>query len=353
MLIIGGGLVGLASAMALAKRRARVVVLDHRLAGEASPAAAGMLAPGVERADGAAHRFAIAARERYPSFVDELAEATGIRVPLNREGILELKLDDAGAERASRDLAPGTEWVDRKHLRDTEPELGHAMGAVYYPKDGAVDNAMLVHALRAYVARDTRITVIPEAATMVDAGGSRACVATDAGHRYDADTVVLAAGAWSATLGGLPRPLPVTPMRGQMYSVAGVPLAHVTYGPHGYVVPRERSTVVGATMEDVGFEVATTREGMASVEAGGAEIAPVLARARVLDRWSGLRPVTPDLLPILGRDPDVPSLLYACGHSRNGILLGPLTGDVVAALALGETLSYDLTPFAIDRFREQ
>jgi glycine oxidase len=354
VLIIGGGLVGLASAIALAKRHVHVTVLDHRLAGEASPAAAGMLAPGVERADGAAHRFAIAARDRYPGFIDELADATGIRVPLNRLGILELVLDDARADQASRELAPGTEWIDREHLRALEPALGHAAGAVFYPNDGGVDNVELVRALRACVERVARITVIHEAATAVDAGAAHACVATDAGHRYDAVSVVLAAGAWSATLDGLPRPLPVAPMRGQMYSVEGAPLAHVTYGPHGYVVPRgDRSTVVGATMENAGFEVATTREGMASVEAGGAEIAPVLARAHVLDRWSGLRPVTPDLQPILGRDPDVPSLLYACGHSRNGILLGPLTGDVVAALALGEIPSYDLSPFAIERFQEQ
>ena len=134
-------------------------------------------------------------------------------------------------------------------------------------------------------------------------------------------------------------------------SVIGAPLSHVTYGAHGYVVPRgDGNTVIGATMEDAGFEVATTREGMRSVERAGVEIAPMLADARVIDRWSGLRPVTPDMLPILGRDPDHPSLLYACGHSRNGILLGPLSGDCVAALALGDAPPYDLSPFAIERF---
>ncbi|HEX6967145.1 MAG TPA: FAD-dependent oxidoreductase [Gemmatimonadaceae bacterium] len=350
VLIVGGGLVGLSSAVALAKRQARVILLDHRLPGEASPAAAGMLAPGVERADGAAHRFAVAARDRYPSFVEELADATGMHVSLNRLGILALVLDAAGAEHARRNLAPGTEWIDAEQLRAMEPALGHATGAVLHPGDGAVDNVALVRALRACVANDPRITVLREGATAVDAGTTHACVATDAGHRYDAETVVLAAGAWSATLAGLPRPLPVSPVRGQMYSVEGAPLAHVTYGPHGYVVPRgDENTVVGATMENAGFDVATTPDGMARVEAAGAEIAPVLAHARVLHRWSGLRPVTPDFLPILGRDPEVPSLLYACGHSRNGILLGPLSGDVVAALALGETPGYDLTPFAIDR----
>jgi glycine oxidase len=328
-----------------------VTVIDHRRPGEASPAAAGMLAPGVERADGAAHRFAVAARERYPTFLDALAAETGIHVPLNREGILELVLDDDAAERAAADLAPGSEWIDRTRLRALEPRLTPAAGAVYYPSDGAVHNVAMVRALRTLAACDPRITLVSQPATAIELGADGAGVVTRSGDRYRGTTVVLSAGAWSPSLAGLPRPVPVTPMRGQMYSVADTPLTHVTYGPHGYVVPRgDGSTVVGATMEDAGFEVATTLEGLASVEAAGVEITPSLAGARVLDRWSGLRPVTPDFLPIMGRDPEHPMLIYACGHSRNGILLGPLSGDCVAALALGEAPPHDLSPFSIERF---
>ena len=327
------------------------MVIDHRHPGEASPAAAGMLAPGVERTNGAAHRFAVAARERYPAFIDELTSATGIRVPLNRDGILELVVDDAEAERAANDLAPGTTWMGSAELHAIEPHLGRAAGARYHPRDGVVDNTALMRALRSRVANDRGIAMLDDQAMTLEVGRDNSTVVTASGQRHTASVVVLAAGAWSPTVGGLPRPLPVAPVRGQMYSVAGAPLSHVTYGGHGYVVPRgDGKTVIGATMENVGFEVATTVEGMRSLERAGAEIAPMLAEARVLDRWSGLRPVTPDMLPILGWDPDYSSLLYACGHSRNGILLGPLSGDCVAALALGDAAPHDLTPFAIERF---
>jgi glycine oxidase len=351
VVIVGGGIVGLATAAALARRRARVTVLDHRWPGEASPAAAGMLAPGVERSDGPAHRFAVAARERYPGFIEEVEVATAMRIPLNREGILELALDDAAAECAAATLAPGTEWIDRTRLHAMEPRLAPAAGAVYYPDDGAVDNVALLRALRALAAGDAFITVVAERAVDLDVGHDTAMAVTESGRRYGAASLVLAAGAWSSTLRGLPRPIPVVPMRGQMYAVADTPLAHVTYGAHGYVVPRgDGTTVVGATMEDAGFEVATTPEGLASVERSALQIAPSLDGAQVLRRWSGLRPVTPDLLPIMGPDPEFPALVYACGHSRNGILLGPLSGDCVAPMALGETPPHDLTPFSIARF---
>jgi glycine/D-amino acid oxidase-like deaminating enzyme len=103
-------------------------------------------------------------------------------------------------------------------------------------------------------------------------------------------------------------------------------------------------------MEHVGFDVGNTPEGKAALATAAAQISPALARARTVDQWSGLRPMTPDFLPILGRDPDFPTLVYACGHSRNGILLGPLTGECVAALACDEAPALDITPFSISRF---
>ncbi|HEX5436305.1 MAG TPA: FAD-dependent oxidoreductase [Gemmatimonadaceae bacterium] len=351
VIIVGGGIVGLTSAAALARRHANVLLLAQRRAGEASPAAAGMLAPGVESGEARAHRFAVAARDRYPGIIEELAEATGIQVPLNRKGILELVQGDGDAERVAGDLPAGADWVGRAELHALEPQLARAAGAILYPNDGAVDNVALIDALRASAQREERITLRPECATAIRLGGHDCAVVTASGAEYRAPTLVLAAGAWSATLDGLPRPLPVVPIRGQMYSVSAVPLAHVTYGPRGYVVPRgDGTTVVGATMEDAGFDVSTTPEGMARVQAGGEEIVPALAAAPVRSRWSGFRPVTPDLLPILGPDPEYPSLLYACGHSRNGILLGPLSGDCVAELALDGKCRHDISPFSISRF---
>ena len=163
--------------------------------------------------------------------------------------------------------------------------------------------------------------------------------------------MVIAAGAWAAGLGGLPRPLPVEPLRGQMLSLAGSPLRHVTYGAGGYAVPRgDGRTIVGSTMERVAFDAGTTEAGLAQVRATGGAICPALADRRMLNGWSGLRPVTPDFLPILGRDPEFPALVYACGHSRNGVLLAPLTGDVVADIVLDRPPTHDISPFRIERF---
>jgi glycine/D-amino acid oxidase-like deaminating enzyme len=310
-----------------------------------------MLAPGVERAGGAAHAFAVAARDLYPSYIEALAEVTGSRVPLNREGILELAATDAAAEEKQRAVGNGCEWVTPEQLRSLEPGLAPMVGALYYPGDGAVDNVRLLRALRGLADASSSIDVVEERAVSIDVEGPRPLVGLASGRVVFASNIVLAAGAWTPQLRGLPRPIPVEPVRGQMVAIAASPLRHVIYGPGGYAVPRGAAlTAVGATMEHVGFDVGNTPEGKAALATAAAQISPALARARTVDQWSGLRPMTPDLLPILGRDPDFPTLVYACGHSRNGILLGPLTGECVAALACNEAPALDITPFAITRF---
>jgi glycine oxidase len=310
-----------------------------------------MLAPGVERAAGAAHDFAIAGRDLYPEYLAALRDATGIDVPLNRDGILEVLSSDGEAESRRGALAPDSEWIEPERLRALEPQLAPMSGAILYLHDGAVDNVVLLDVLRRLVARLPEVTVIAERATAIAANEEEASVTTSGGRIVAGDMVVLAAGAWVTELRGLPRPIPVEPVRGQMISYAAAPLSHVTYGPGGYLVPRaDGRTVVGATMERTGFDDATTPEAATSLARAAAELSPPFAGARVLDQWSGLRPVTPDFLPIIGRDPEHPSLLYACGHSRNGILLAPVTAVAVAALATGATPGWDLSPFSIERF---
>lgn len=370
VVIVGGGLVGLATAAALGERGARVTLLEERRAGVASTAAAGMLAPTMERgsAGSAAHAFALAARDLYPSYLDALAELTGIRVPLNREGVLELVLDEAAAEShraalsnggaagGARDTGgagspPGGEWIDSDRLRSLEPELASAAGAVLYPQDGAVDNVVLVRALEALVAASPSVRVMHEGARSLELNDDAATVTLANGERIGCSNVVLAAGAWSPLLLGLPRALPVEPVRGQAIALGAAPVRHVTYGPRGYIVPREGSrTVVGATMEHVGFDTGVTAETATRLAGVAREMAPAFERARTLDHWCGLRPVTPDFLPIIGRDPLHSALIYACGHSRNGILLAPLTGECVADIAIGREAPVDITPFSVRRF---
>jgi len=356
VVVVGGGLIGLASAAELAERGLTVTLLADPRPGEASPAAAGMLAPSVERANGAAHRFAVAARDRYPSYVARLAERTGLTVPLNRLGIFELALDERSAAELRALAGPrgdgGTAaWLDAAQLAAEEPALGHAAGALLQPDDGAVDNVVLIRALEALLATETRVRVLRLPAQSVALGDDRAEVVTRGGERVSCARVVLAAGAWAGQIAGLPRSVPVEPLRGQMIALASSPLRHVVYGAGGYVVPREDGrTLVGATMERVAFDATTTRPALDQMRATGTAICPALAGARLIAGWAGLRPVTPDMLPIIGPDPDRPSLLYACGHSRNGILMAPLTADVVADLVTGAVPKWDLSPFRMERF---
>lgn len=349
--MIGAGLVGLASAAALAERGVAVTLLADIRRGEASPAAAGMLAPSVERHGAAALAFALAARDRYPSFLARLAARTGIDVPLNRLGILQLALDDVEATALSA-IAPETaRWLDGAELRALEPELTHAVGAFLHPEDGAVNNLVLMRALKALVGRHPKVRVVTKAAAAIDFTAHRVIVHTGVGERLEADRIVLAAGVWAPEIEGLPRAIPIEPVRGQMMSLAASPVRHVVYGASGYIVPRgDGRTLVGSTMERVGYDASTTPEGLAHVRAVGETICPALARARLLNPWAGLRPVTPDHQPIIGADPAVPALLYACGHARNGVLLAPLTGECIAALAAGEPPPVDISAFAISRF---
>ena len=350
--VVGAGLVGLASTAALAERGARVLLLYHNRHGEASPAAAGMLAPSVELHEGAAQRFAVAARDRYPAYVAHLKEKTGLDVPLNRRGVLELALTEAElSAEPFRSPPSGAERLSAAQLRELEPELAHARGALFHPHDGAVNNLVLIRALKTLVGRHARVVVRADAAVAISREGDDAALETESGVTYRTRALVIAAGAWTPGLAGLPRPLPVTPVRGQMLSLAGSPLRHVTYGAGGYAVPRgDGRTIVGSTMEHVAFDAGTTEAGLAQVRATGGAICPALADRRMLNGWSGLRPMTPDQLPILGRDPEFGALVYACGHSRNGVLLAPLSGEVVADLVLGREPAYDLSPFRVERF---
>jgi glycine oxidase ThiO len=343
-------LIGLAAAIAVAERGASVTLIGEHRIGEASPAAAGMLAPSVERAAGPAHDFGIAARDRYPSYIDFLAERTGVRVPLNRRGILQVALSEKGIKGLKRTAASTARWLDAQELREIEPALTHAVGAMFNPDDGAVDNIVLLSALSKLVSESARIETLNASVTEVELRESSATIRTESGTTISAAHVVLAAGAWVGRISGARLAGAVAPSRGQLVSYSTAPLSHVAYGPRGYVVPRGDSTIGGSTMENVGFDATTTSEGVEKVRSAAEEICPSLSRSNATHSWAGLRPVTPDMLPVLGPDPEHQSLIYACGHSRNGVLMAPLTGDLVADLVTGTPLSFDLSQFRPGRF---
>jgi len=232
--------------------------------GEASPAAAGMLAPSVERATGAAHDFAIAARDRYPSYVKLLAERTGITVPLNRLGILQVATSEKGIKGLRKTALPSTRWLDARELREIEPSLSHALGAMLNPDDGSVDNTILLTALNRLCDASDRIVRTVAAVTGIAAANDSCTVVTATGERRTARRVVIAAGAWAGQIGGARFAQRVEPARGQLVSYGSAPLNHVAYGPRGYIVPRGATTIGGSTMENAGFVSETTDAGEAS-----------------------------------------------------------------------------------------
>jgi glycine oxidase len=357
--VIGAGLIGLSAAMALADQGLQVLLVGEPRAGEASPAGAGMLAPSLHDTNpGVAgdpmYRFAVASLARYPGYLQSLAERSGIAVPLNRRGILRLAIRDSDADGLRARRGPDAQWLDAAAVAAIEPGLAPVAGAMFYPADGAVDNLALLRALDAAIARSPRIRRMRSVVRTIAIGPTDVSFETVGPvATARASHLVLAAGAWSTGIGGLPRALPIEPYRGQMFSVAATgtaTLQHVVYGPEAYLVPRGDRVLVGATMERAGFDAATTDDALASIRSGAAAFWPVVRAAAMMSSWAGLRPVTPDLLPILGRDPDHPALIYACGHSRNGILMAPLTGDCVAALVTGTAPPADLSAFAVERF---
>jgi glycine oxidase len=350
VLVIGGGLIGMACAVASAERGMTVRLVRARLTGESSLAGAGLLAPSVEREDGPSHEFPITARDRYPAYVAWLRERTGIDVPLSRDGIIQLAVNEAGVRGLRRGMPESARWLDSSELIDLEPALAHGLGGVLHERDGWVDNTVLLRALQHVVDAHPRITSVEDRVVRLRLGADPAAVgATGAVH--SGGRAVLAAGAWSATIDGLPRMLAVEPVRGQMIAYSTALLSRAVYGPTGYAVPRaDGRTLVGATMERVGFDAATTEAGVTRLKRTAVEILPSLASLEPSHAWAGIRPISADLLPILGPDPDEPWLIYATGHSRNGILMTPLTADCVGALVAGEAPPVSITDFAPDRF---
>ncbi len=360
VIVIGAGVQGCAVAWRLAQGGRRVLVLERSIPGaEASSAAGGILSPGVEAVEpGPFYDLCRASLARYAGFVRELERATEVAVGFRPGGTLEVALDDAHAqllaaraERLARRAMPA-EILDDAAARRLEPGLSSAArGALYFPDEASVDPRPLARALYLAAHGAGALFRTGQVHRILHEGGRAAGVEHEAG-RLEADAVVLAAGAWSTLVegGGLRRGA-VRPVRGQMAVLDTRPrlLSRVVFSDKGYLVPRADGRVLcGSTMEEVGFEKAVTAGGLRAVLDLAIEIAPALARAPLVETWSSFRPASPDGWPILGASA-IPGLWYATGHTRNGILLTPVTADAVSAALLGSTPPVDLAPFSARR----
>lgn len=363
--VIGGGLVGCSLAFELARRGASVQVLERgRPVREATWAAGGMLSPLSERlSPGPFLELGLTSLDRYPTFVDSVREASGLPVEIVESGKLVVTFDPEGVERlweahvAGGSLRSGRiRRLSRSEVREREPTLSpEVRGGLLFPDEGQVDNRLLGRAVsRAAEAAGARIRVGSPVRAIRSTDGRCEGLELQDGTPVNAGSVVVAAGAWSGEIGGLPRPLPVHPVRGQMVSLdRGASLLEtVVETPEAYLIPRRGGPlVVGSTMEDAGFEVETTDTAIGNLVDAARRAVPGLGEHPPLERWAGLRPGTPDGLPVLGPDPEVQGLYYATGHFRNGILLAPATAETLAASILGDDPpALDLAPFRPDRF---
>ncbi|MBF0370215.1 MAG: glycine oxidase ThiO [Magnetococcales bacterium] len=358
IVIIGAGVMGCACGLRLLEAGFQVTLLERALPGaESSAAAAGILGAQSEVSGGGAFQeLCLASRGLFREYARELEELTGISVGYEDSGVLEVALDPA----EGRMTAGRAEWMterglevevlDRESARKLEPALSpDILGANFYPDDHQVDPVALSRALAAGVAKLGGIFKTGVRVRGILSQGDRVVgVETDEGPMA-AERVVVAGGAWSSGLTGLP-PLRtvVKPMSGQIIQVETRPplFRHVVYGFNGYIVPRADGRVLmGSTLEDRGYDKAVTTEGLARVSQMALDLVPGLKNARLVDTWAGLRPATGDGEPILGEGP-YQGLYFATGHFRNGILLTPITAQVICNLALGKAAGPNISNFS-------
>jgi len=358
VVVIGAGIIGCAIAHRLARRRATVRVFDARAVGQgATQASAGVLAPYIESPhEGPLLELAVRSLSEYERFVADVCQDSGMEVEHRLCGTLEVAVDLNEAGRLRSSAHEVGEWLDIAATLRMEPSLaGSIHGAVLIREHGYVAAPALLEALTwaalrhgAEVETGRRIAGIEQRDGHLD-------VRAQDGASWSARSVVLAAGSWTPQVGlSEPAAHVVRPIRGQLLRLdwpAAAPLRHVIWGPDCYVVPwRDGTALVGATVEDVGFDERTTAAGVRDLLDAVCDLLPAAWGATFREARVGLRPATTDGLPIIGPSVAVPGLTYATGHYRNGILLAPITAALVADWILDGRLDPALQAFQPARF---
>lgn len=358
VIVIGAGVIGAACAWRLAQAGLSVTLLERDApASGASQAALGVLQYHAKpKAVGAYQHLSFDSQKLYPAMLDEMAAYNGERVPYYAGGQLNLALDVADWDEleslyaANTSLGLPVERLDGAECRLLEPGLTpRALGGLFFPNDAWVDNTGLTLAL-AHAAEKSGATLVRAKVTRLIQSDGRVHGVEAGGQTYLCEWVVLAAGCWSGQIDGVPS-LPIVPVRGQALAVTGQAVKRVVASPRGYLVPKGTAgqTLVGATVEHVGYDLDNTVGGLGEISAAGIEISPRLAGCTFAGAWAGLRPGTPDGLPCLGPFDTLPNLIAAAGHFRNGILQAPATAAIVCALVTGAALPFDIGAFSPTR----
>lgn len=346
VIIIGGGIIGLSLSIELRKQGASVLVVERSEPGrEASHAAGGMLANCGDETPALLQALATASANMYPEFVHELQDESGVNVDLRANGTLLFPAPGHAGERI-----PGAQPLSRS-IADLEPALASQQRDVFFVNERSVcPRALTEAALKAAKHRGVDISSGATVAS-VDIADGRATGVTTAKTSYRAPTVVNCAGAWAGQIP--PYDFPVRPVKGQMLCFA-MPsrylLGHVVRSPEIYLIPRSDGRLLaGATVEEAGYDKRTVPETIQHLHHAAVALLPALENAHLLEAWAGLRPGTPDNLPILGATP-TSGYYVATGHFRDGILLAPVTALVMAQLIAGARPVHELTPFSMERF---
>ena len=360
--VVGAGLIGLACAWRAQRRGMSVLVVDRATepGAAASRVAAGMLAPITEADFGELGplRVNLAGRERWRAFAAELEELTGMPTGYRESGALVIAADadDAGELRRlhefQRDLGLDAEWLTPSRCRELEPGLSPRIaGGILAPQDGQAEPRAVTRALAAAV---DELALRVEVEALEQEGGRVTGVRTRDGT-IECDQVVLACGAWSAELAPDGHGPPVRPVKGQIIELrargaVAEPFTRVLRTPRCYLVGRsDGRAVLGATMEEQGFDTTVTADGVFRLLEAAYEVLPDVGELELVGAHAGLRPGTPDNTPVIGRG-ELDGLVWATGHWRNGVLLAPLTGEAVAGLLAGEELPDELSSLSPDRF---
>ncbi len=339
VVIIGAGVAGLGIGWRLAQAGAEVTVLERGRPGSgATWASAGMIAVTAEitAADGAEAVFANYSNGLWPDFAAELEQASGGRIDYRRDGVLILARGGAQLAALQARPGPGLEMVTPAAARTIAPMLtGEFSGALWAAQEAHVDNRALAQALAAAFQRAGGKLLANEAAVRIEHQGGRAAAVQTPFAYYPGDAIVIAAGAWS----GLVAPIPITPVKGEMIALAppdgALPPVPLIWAEGVYAVPRGKLLLLGATVEEAGFDTHLTRQAVSQLRRAAEAVMPSLAEWTLVDHWAGLRPRAPDGLPLLG-PAGPPGLFIAGGQYRNGILFAPAIARQMADLILGK-----------------
>jgi glycine oxidase len=364
VIMVGGGVIGCSIALKLAQSGLTVAVIERsRVGGEASRAAAGMLSPQTE-ASGQNPFLDLCLRSRsmYRDFARLLTEMSGIDVEYRDEGTLCVVAEGESESEIDRwsswQIGAGLELelLPASLINDIEPAVTQsAARAIFIPNDHQVENRRLMDALDVACRRAGVEIIEGHEATSLIVEHEKATGVMCGEHRFDAGAVVVAAGCWSSRLlepVGLN--ITVIPARGQMIALraAGFSINHTLHSSKCYLVPRNDGRVLaGATVEYAGFHKSITVSGINSLLKAAIELVPLLESCEIVEAWSGLRPDTADHLPVIGST-GIDNLWLATGHFRNGILLAPITAELIAECIISGRVPNELKPFGIERFEE-